>query len=458
MEYPMITFNGYRPNTDDAPDGEVTYSRGIKYALIGVIIHEIGHIYFPMVVNSDERQWTWMDEGINTFLEYVAELEWEEEYPAFSGETNLLDVIPNYMTSTNQVPIMTNSDSILQFGPNAYSKPAAALTVLRETVMGRELFDFAFREYSERWKFKRPTPSDFFRSMEEGSGVDLDWFFRGWFYTTDHVDLAVAGVREYRISTQDPDTEASLTRARRREDAPETLGQRRNREEGLGTRLQRRPQLRDFYNENDRDEPNNADRNEYQKFLSGLSPKERQAYDKAMERDPYVYFVDFENVGGLVSPIPLTMTYADGRTERMMIPAEIWRRDAERVTKMFVLDDEVASFEIDADHQTADADYANNSFPQGVMRSRFELFKSSRSSNNQMARAMQDLEELEGDRKTDAGPGEDDAVPLTNGAARRTDGQTEQDEDSEGADRPTQRIRLRPRGESDAPAAPQQGG
>ena len=165
-----------------------------------------------MVVNSDERQWTWMDEGINTFLEYVAELEWEERFPAFRGKTNVLDYIPEYMTSTDQVPIMTQSDSILQFGPNAYSKPAAALTVLRETVMGRQQFDFAFKQYANRWKFKRPTPADFFRTMEDASGVDLDWFWRGWFYSTDHVDIGINDIREYRIKTGDPEIDFPLNR------------------------------------------------------------------------------------------------------------------------------------------------------------------------------------------------------------------------------------------------------
>ncbi|WP_051881446.1 M1 family metallopeptidase [Parvularcula oceani] len=414
MEYPMITFNGYRPNADDAPDGEITYSRDIKYGLIGVIIHEIGHIYFPMTVNSDERQWTWMDEGINTFLEYVAELEWEEDYPAFRGEPNVLDYITGYMTSTNQVPIMTQSDSILQFGPNAYSKPAAALTILRETVLGRDLFDAAFREYARRWKFKRPTPADFFRSMEETSGKELDWFFRGWWFTTDHVDIGISGVREYRISTQDPEEEFALAREERERLVPEPLAQQRNREEGRQTRVQRRPQLRDFYNENDRFEVTNADRNAYQSFLDGLSARERAVFEMATERDPYVYFMDFENVGGLVMPIPLTLTYEDGSMEEMMIPAEIWRRDAERVTKLMILDKPLASVSLDDNHEIADADRSNNAFPSQLTRSRFELYRSSYTPDNQMARA---LEELEGDQKTDRDAEEEDMVPLEAGDA-----------------------------------------
>ncbi|MFM7515960.1 MAG: M1 family metallopeptidase, partial [Pirellula sp.] len=196
MEYPMICFNGPRPREDG------TYSASTKYDLITVIIHEVGHNYFPMIVNSDERQWSWMDEGLNTFLQYLAEQEWEQDYPSQRGEPEL--IVP-YMQSTNQVPIMTNSDSIMQFGPNAYSKPATALNILRETILGRELFDFAFKEYARRWKFKRPMPADFFRTMEDATARDLDWFWRGWFYTTDHVDIALDKIDMYMVDRRTPD-------------------------------------------------------------------------------------------------------------------------------------------------------------------------------------------------------------------------------------------------------------
>ena len=265
----MITFNGYRPSEDEKT-GEVTYSRNIKYGLIGVIIHEIGHIYFPMVVNSDEREWTWMDEGLNTFLEYMAEYEWEENFPILGGQQNPLDSITRYMTSSNQVPIMTQSDSILQFGPNAYSKPASSLVVLRETVMGRELFDFAFREYANRWKFKRPTPADFFRTMEDASAVDLDWFWRGWYFGTDHVDMALTSIREYQISTQDPDAEEDFKRNQDAAYKPENITQKRNREEGIKPRIERFDDLEDFYNENDKFATTNKDRNKYTSLLLSL--------------------------------------------------------------------------------------------------------------------------------------------------------------------------------------------
>jgi hypothetical protein len=397
MEYPMITFNGYRPSEDEK-SGETVYSRNIKYGLIGVIIHEIGHIYFPMIVNSDERRYTWMDEGLNSFLEYIAEYEWEENFPISRGMQNPLDVIPTYMTSSNQVPIMTQSDSVLQFGPNAYSKPAASLIVLRETVMGRELFDFAFREYATRWKFKRPTPADFFRTMEDASAVDLDWFWRGWYYGTDHVDMAVTGVREYQISTNDPDIEKDIQREEDALNRPENITQIRNREEGIKTRLKRYSDLEDFYNENDKFTVTNADRNKFKKFYDGLKDWERKAYDRAMEDGKYLYFVDFENIGGLISPLPVTIEYADGGSEEYMIPAEIWRRNSKNVTKLFSLDRQAVGFKLDVAHQTADADFSNNAYPPSISKSRIELFKSNRSSSSMMADMLRELHSEKSDK------------------------------------------------------------
>ena len=390
MEYPMITFNGYRPSEDEK-SGEVVYSRNIKYGLIGVIIHEIGHIYFPMTVNSDERRYTWMDEGLNTFLEYMAEYEWEENFPIRRNMQNPLDEISRYMQSSNQVPIMTQSDSVLQFGPNAYSKPAASLIVLRETVMGRELFDFAFREYATRWKFKRPTPADFFRTMEDASAVDLDWFWRGWYYGTDHVDIAMTDVREYQIGTNDPDIEKDIERDEDLVKYPENITQKRNREEGINPRIQRFEELKDFYNENDKFTVTNADRNKFKKFYDGLEDWERKAYDRAMEDGKYLYFVDFQNIGGLISPLPVTIEYENGSTEDYMIPAEIWRRNAEAVTKLFVLDSKVSGFKLDTAHQTADADYSNNAFPPEIRSSRLSLYKSNFKASNMMADMLREL-------------------------------------------------------------------
>ena len=326
----MICFNGPRPEKDG------TYSKATKYGLISVVIHEVGHNFFPMIVNSDERQWTWMDEGLNTFLQYLAEQEWEDDYPSRRGDPE--KIVP-YMRGGNQRPIMTGSEEILQFGPNGYSKPATALNILRETVLGRELFDFAFREYARRWKFKRPTPSDFFRTMEDASGVDLDWFWRGWFYSTDHVDIAIEKVRLFQIESGDPDETAERKRKERDEKEP-TLSKELNAE--LPKRLDWQPGLKDFYNSPEYDElaVEESARKSFQKFLDGLDDKQRAM----LKRTTNFYVVSFRNVGGLVMPIIVRIHYADNTNELVRIPAEIWRRNSQQVDKLFVTDKEIVRF------------------------------------------------------------------------------------------------------------------
>jgi len=411
MEYPMITFNGYRPdppkanaeefdNTENAgalAREQRAYSRGIKYGLIGVIIHEIGHIYFPMIVNSDERQWTWMDEGLNTFLEYVAELEWEEDYPAFRNDTNVLDYIPSYMTSKNQVPVMTQSDSILQFGPNAYVKPAAALTVLRETVMGRELFDFAFKEYAQRWKFKRPTPADFFRTMEDASAVDLDWFWRAWFYGTDHVDIAITDVRAYTLKSNDPDIDFAADRAEEQNNKPSPISIERNQAEGIVPREDRFEELKDLYSDADRFTVTNKDRNDANKKYEKFDPWEQRSLDRALNDELIYYFVDFENIGGIPSPLPLTIHYRDGTQRELVLPAEIWRRDANKVTYRLIESQPIEAIETDIKHQTADADTGNNRFPPTIKSSRLEAYKSKTEVRNLMADLLVELKKKDED-------------------------------------------------------------
>jgi len=408
MEYPMITYNGYRPTTDEKT-GEITYSRGIKHSLIGVIIHEVGHNYFPMIVNSDERQWTWMDEGLNSFLEYLAEYEWDKDFNILGGQTNPLDTISNYMRSSNQVPIMTQSDSIVKFGPNAYSKPASSLVVLRETVMGRELFDHAFKEYAQRWMFKRPTPSDFFRTMEDASGVDLDWFWRGWYFGTDYVDVGITGMREYTIADQDPDVESEKERKDYWRDNPQPLTEIRNKAEGRKTYVERNKSLEDLYFENDKFTVTDKDRNSHKSFLKGLNTWEREVYDRAIKDGHYIYFVDFENVGGLVTPLPLTINFQNGETEEMMIPAEIWRLNSKNVTKLIIRKQPIASIDLDNAHQTADANYADNSFPGKVSQSRLEIYKGKRSGRSLMADM---LVELENESKDEPGEADGKEVPL----------------------------------------------
>lgn len=350
MEYPMITFNGPRP-VKDRKTGALTYTERAKYGLIGVVIHEVGHQYFPMIVNSDERQWTWMDEGLNTFLQFQAEKQWDKDFPSRRGEPK--DIV-EYMVSRDQVPLMTQSDSLLQFGPNGYAKPATALTILRETVMGRELFDRAFREYARRWYMKHPTPYDFFRTMEESSGVDLDWFWRGWFYSTDHVDIALDSVVRWRLDSGDPDAEAKWNRA---EHAREPVSLTASRNTG-STVVERDPATRDFYDARGQFDPTPAERRKARSASEALSPEEREA--RAVKDNFYRF--GFRNVGGLVMPVILKLDFGDGGTETVRIPAEIWRKDARQVTWEYVTPRTVVRAEIDPLWETADADRSNNVF------------------------------------------------------------------------------------------------
>lgn len=383
MEYPMITFNGPRTTLQD--DGSRTYSLSEKRFLIGVVIHEVGHIYFPMIVNSDERQWTWMDEGLNSFLDGVAGREWDPTIPWGVEPRSIVD----YMKSTNQVPIMTQSDSVLNLGPNAYTKPAAALNILREVILGRELFDYAFKEYAQRWAFKRPTPADFFRTMEEASGVDLDWFWRGWFYSTDHVDISLDRVYKLRLDTKDPDID--WERRRQEEaDKPTPLFVQRNQAEGRKTWVELNPGVRDFHDDNDRFTVTNKQRNAYQSFLEKLEPWERRVFERAVAEDKNYYVLDFKNLGGLVMPILLQATYSDGTTESLNIPAEIWRRNAQSVSKLIVTDKEVVEFAVDPNWETADVDIENNYYPRRIMPSRIEAFKYNRSTDHISRDLMQD--------------------------------------------------------------------
>jgi len=380
MEYPMISFNGPRP-TKDKKTGELTWSKRTKYGLIGVIIHEVGHNYFPMIVNSDERQWTWMDEGLNTFVQGLAQDAWEADYPRSRGEPR---TIVDYMRSKNQVPIMTNSESLLQFGNNAYAKPAAALNVLRETVLGRELFDFAFREYAQRWKFKRPTPADFFRTMEDASGTDLDWFWRGWFYTTDAVDVSVDGITEYGVSTKNPEVEKAWRRAQR--DA-EPVSISTQRDKGTPRRVDAHPELKDFYNANDDFTVTNKDRNKYSEQMAEL-----EDWEKALlKQGKHLYLVDLTNVGGLVTPLVLEIELKSGKKVIERIPAEVWRYAAKKITKLIVTDEPMVGLTQDPFWETADIDTSNNAWPRKITQSRLELYKTERGANDLMKDARTPL-------------------------------------------------------------------
>ena len=381
MEYPMICFNGGRPEEDG------TYSEDTKYGMWGVIIHEVGHNFFPMIINSDERQWSWMDEGLNTFVQYLTEQEWERGYPSRRGPAYL---IADYMRGDKKglSPIMTNSESILQFGNNAYGKPATALNILRETVMGRELFDYAFKTYCERWKFKHPTPADFFRTMEDASAVDLDWFWRGWFYSTDNVDVSLEKVRYFQLNTNNPEIEKQALKDK---DASKDqfIGDTRNKTLIEKTANENDPTLDDFYKKRNIYEVDALDRLEYDKFKNKLTPDE----SKLLAENNHFYELTFKNIGGLVTPLIVRFTYSDNTTEVVRIPAEIWVQGQDVVSKVFILNKEVVSVRVDPFLETADTDLNNNSWPIEIEPTRYQLFQQNKLNENPMQRQKR-LEEI----------------------------------------------------------------
>jgi len=392
MEYPMICFNGPRPEIDKKDPSQRTWSRRTKFGLISVIIHEVGHNYFPMIVNSDERQWTWMDEGLNTFVQFLAEQSWKEKYPSRRGEPRN---IVAYMSSEKQVPIMTNSESLMQFGNNAYAKPATALNILRETIIGRDLFDFAFRQYAQRWKFKHPYPADFFRTMEDASGIDLDWFWRGWFYTTDHVDISLDKIDWLTIDTQDPEIESAYKRARKQE-IPESQTELLNK--SIDHRLINDPSISDLYDEQDEFTVTNKERNEYSKSLKNLEENEKQL----LNTKENFYRLQLTNLGGLVMPLILDIELMDGSKIHRVIPAEIWRRDPKQVSIFQITQGEIKSVALDEKLETADTNIYNNYWPRRPIKSRLELFKEKKE-KNLMKDSQEELsQEDETDLDTDA--------------------------------------------------------
>jgi hypothetical protein len=350
MEYPMICWNFGRPDEDGK------YTDRVKYGMLGVIIHEVGHNFFPMIVNSDERQWTWMDEGLNSFMDYKAKLEWESTYPVERGSPKS---IVAYMSGDqkNLEPIMTNSETIKQFGNNAYGKPAAGLNILRETIMGRELFDYAFKTYANRWKFKHPTPEDFFRTMEDASATDLDWFFRGWFYTTDFTDIGIKEVKQFFVSNDAP------------KDFKAPASSRRNRLRATGPMV--------FM-------VNSTSENYKPEINKPLEIKEIKALDEfiktnfkpeeiaKLDSPKYFYEVTFNKPGGLVMPIIVELTFEDGTTENHKFPAQIWRMNDDEVTRTFATKKVLSKIVVDPKLETADIDVTNNTWPKVEVKSKFD--------------------------------------------------------------------------------------
>jgi len=372
MEYPMICFNFGRTEKDGS------YSESTKYGMLGVVIHEVGHNFFPMIINSDERQWTWMDEGLNTFCEYLTEELYDNKFPVTRGPAY---TIRDYMKLPKDQlePIMTNSEDIIGFGPNAYSKPATGLNILRETIMGRQLFDYAFKEYARRWAFKHPTPADFFRTLEDASGEDLDWFWRGWFYGIEPCDISLDTVKYFKadvnaIPSLTKDSTVMKNLDKPRVNSFEDISKIRNREDKNITFLtDADTSLRDFYWKYDR----NVEKYDSTKYAVTLSAQneELDADGKTKYENKNVYELTFSNKGGLVMPIIVEWTYKDGTKEVDRIPAQVWRLNEKKVVKTFVKDKEVASIKLDPMRETADIDESNNSWGTIAEPTKFQMFK-----------------------------------------------------------------------------------
>ena len=362
MEYPMICWNYGRP------DKEGNYSERTKYGMMSVIIHEVGHNFFPMIINSDERQWTWMDEGLNTFVQYVAEQDFGEWNPdaiapnkAYPSRTGPPKNIVDYMAGDQNslAPIMTKGLNTYNFGANAYSKPATGLNILRQTIMGRDLFDYAFRTYGQRWMFKHPTPEDFFRTMEDASAVDLDWFWREWFYTTDYVDIGVKDVKKFYVTSKMNKEIREMITAR-------------------GIKESDLPPLVYLVEENSEDFEESmrtstlADVTTLQEYImDNVSAEDRLK----LKNPKYFYEITFEKLGGIPMPIIAEFTYSDGTTERVTYPPQIWRKNDLMVTKVIASDKEIKKIEVDPDEETADIDVTNNSWPKRKKLGEFDTFK-----------------------------------------------------------------------------------
>ncbi|MFA5299136.1 MAG: M1 family metallopeptidase [Lutibacter sp.] len=351
MEYPQICFNRGRPN----PDG--TYTDFTKYKMLGVIIHEVGHNFFPMIVNSDERQWTWMDEGLNSFVQMLAQMDYEKGYPLSRG---LPKNIVGYMKGDQSkiTPIMTQGDHLFEFSNNAYAKPAAGLYMLRQVIMGPELFDHAFKTYAERWKFKHPTPADFFRTMEDASAMDLDWFWRGWFYTTGANDIGIKEVKKYYVTAKPTERAENMARQ-------------------YGITIDKFPPALYLVSEdspefkNDLKSKNPEDYSLLSKYINENFSSEEK---KELKSPKYFYELVFEKPGDLVMPIIVEFEYEDGTKERKQYPAEIWRKNDAEVTKIFPSNKAITKITIDPDEQTADIDLSNNSWPKNT-ETQFDKFK-----------------------------------------------------------------------------------
>jgi hypothetical protein len=366
MEYPMISFNPGRAEEDG------TYTEHAKNSAISTIIHEVGHTYFPMIINSDERQWAWFDEGLNTFVQFLAESEWDPNYPHWAGPA---ETIVGYMAQPKNSlePIMTNSENIINYFANAYTKPACGLNILRETIMGRERFDYAFKTYCERWAFKHPTPADFFRTMEDASGVDLDWFWRGWFYSIDAVDISLDSIKWYKVDMENnPVREEIVDTHPAGGPSPSHISRERNQAEGIDFAIDEDPALRDFYTDYKPWEGKDSlVTTKFYKYDETYTDAEKK---KLFGENNY-YELFFTNKGGLVMPVIIEWTYKDGSKEIERIPVEIWRKNEKSFRKVFMKNKEVTGIVIDPHKETADIDKSNNNWPVKELPTRFQVYK-----------------------------------------------------------------------------------
>lgn len=373
MEYPMICFNYGRTEKDGS------YSESTKYGMLGVIIHEVGHNFFPMIINSDERQWSWMDEGLNSFVEYLSEELWDNKFPTRGGPAW---TITDYMRLPKDQlePIMSNSENIVGFGPNAYTKPATGLNILRETVMGRELFDYSFKEYARRWAFKHPEPADLFRTMEDASGEDLDWFWRGWFFGTDACDMAIDTVKYFTADLSKQPNEVKESTVSRSLPKPQgstfdDISKIRNREDkNITFASDVDSTLQDFYYRYNRG-LEAYDTAKYAVTIPGSAPEVLDEKTKENINSKHFYEITFSNKGGLVMPLIVEFTYKDGTKDVERIPAQVWRLNEQKVTKVFMKNKEVASIKLDPMKETADINEKNNNWGTIATASKFSAFK-----------------------------------------------------------------------------------
>jgi hypothetical protein len=349
MEYPMICFNYGRPKKDG------TITPQLRKGMIGVIVHEVGHNFFPMIINNDERQTAWMDEGINSFVEVLTE---RERYADIDWSSDSPKGLVKYMKGdqSQMRPLMTNPEQVIQLGPEQYAKVAAGLDILRETVMGKDLFDKAFKEYAQRWAFKHPKPADFFRTLEDASAVDLDWFWKGWFFTTDICDQSIDQVKWFRLRDEKSTLENKGVKIKKGDLASNLNSDKNANDFSKGPQpfslVETSPQL-------------------YGEFQSRIDDK--AIMQKLQNKN--LYEVTLTNKGGLVMPVIIEWTFKDGTKELERIPAEIWRINETKVTKVFIKEKEVVSMVLDPDFETTDINIEDNTFPKIEKESQFDEFK-----------------------------------------------------------------------------------